>query len=217
MAINLRDKAYNAIKDKILTGRIGHSDFLNEAELMKELDVSRTPIREALSLHEQEGLVSVLPKKGVLVKPLTVSDISQGFEVRTIIEPYIIETYLKFIDKHELLKIKALSQKLIIEPPDPTKFAKLDDHFQRGIASACPNVFIKTMLGKVFDQNIRVRIYSEKNLWERHIEAAKEHIELIDYILDNKVDDAQKAMVHHLITSKEIQMMALRDKQISAW
>ena len=37
MAINLRDKAYNAIKDKILTGRIGHSDFLNEAELMKEL------------------------------------------------------------------------------------------------------------------------------------------------------------------------------------
>ena len=196
MAINLRDKAYNAIKDKILTGRIGHSDFLNEGELMKELDVSRTPI---------------------LVKPLTVSDISQGFEVRTIIEPYIIETYLKFIDKHELLKIKALSQKLIIEPPDPTKFAKLDDHFHRVIASACPNVFIKTMLGKVFDQNIRVRIYSEKNLWERHIEAAKEHIELIDYILDNKVNDAQKAMVHHLITSKEIQMMALRDKQISAW
>ena len=95
MAINLRDKAYNAIKDKILTGRIGHSDFLNEGELMKELDVSRTPIREALSRLEQEGLVSVLPKKGVLVKPLTVSDISQGFEVRTIIEPYIIETYLK--------------------------------------------------------------------------------------------------------------------------
>lgn len=63
MAINLRDKAYNAIKDKILTGRIGHSDFLNEGELMKELDVSRTPIREALSRLEQEGLVSVLPKK----------------------------------------------------------------------------------------------------------------------------------------------------------
>jgi DNA-binding GntR family transcriptional regulator len=217
MATNLRDKAYRAIKDKILKGRIDHSGFLNEAELMKELDVSRTPIREALSRLEQEGLVAVLPKKGVLVKPLTVSEISQGFEVRMIMEPYIVETYSKFINKDDLMEIKALSKELITMPPNPSRFAQLDDHLHRVIAAACPNIFIRNMLNKVFDQNIRIRIYSEKNLWKRHIEAAKEHIRLIDFILDNRIDNAKDAMIDHLKKSKESQMTALRDRQINAW
>lgn len=214
---NLRDKAYQSIKDKILSGDIVPNTFLNEAQLIRELDVSRTPIREALSRLEQEGLVKVLPKKGVLVRALTVSEISQGFEARMLLEPYIIETYMKFIDRKELQLIKRKSQGFVGAPPDAAEFAALDDHLHRLIADACPNSFIRDTLNKVFDQNIRIRVFSERDLYERHIEAAREHITLIDFILKNDAVKAKEAMQYHLTTSRDTEMGALRDKEISAW
>ena len=70
---------------------------------MKEIDVSRTPVREAFSKLEQEGFIEVIPKKGVLVKALTISIINQTFESRQLLEPFIIENRNGGIGKPSLL------------------------------------------------------------------------------------------------------------------
>lgn len=72
-------------------------DILSEMMLMEEIDASRTPIREALNMLAQEQLIQIIPKKGIIVLPLIMKEIAMTFEAR-MSEPYIIETYSKYID-----------------------------------------------------------------------------------------------------------------------
>ena len=61
---NLKNKAYSVIKERIISCQYKPNSFLNEADLIQEIDASRTPIREALNKLEQEGFVKIIPKKG---------------------------------------------------------------------------------------------------------------------------------------------------------
>ena len=67
--------------------------FLNEEQLTTELSLSRTPVRDALGRLEQEGLLEIRPKCGILVRPLTLNDIDMIFEVRMMYEPYVLTHY----------------------------------------------------------------------------------------------------------------------------
>ena len=90
---NLKTLAYNKIRQKIVTCEYAPGTFLNEEILTEALGLSRTPIRDALSRLEQEGLIEIRPKRGITVKSLTVSDINMIFEVRNLYEPYILKNY----------------------------------------------------------------------------------------------------------------------------
>lgn len=63
---NLKELAYETSKQKIIQYEYRPNTFLSESLLMKEIDASRTPIREALNKLEQEGFITILPKKGVM-------------------------------------------------------------------------------------------------------------------------------------------------------
>ncbi|MFR1039015.1 MAG: GntR family transcriptional regulator [Clostridium sp.] len=63
MTTNLKNKAYQIIKERIMSCDYKPNTFLNEADLIEEIDASRTPIREALNKLEQEGFVQIIPKK----------------------------------------------------------------------------------------------------------------------------------------------------------
>ena len=88
--INLKTLAYNTIRNKIVTCQYAPGTFLNEEQLTTELSLSRTPVRDALGRLEQEGLLEIRPKCGILVRPLTLNDIDMTFEVRMLYEPYIL-------------------------------------------------------------------------------------------------------------------------------
>ena len=87
---NLKTIAYNMIHEKIVTCEYAPGSFLNEEMLTSSLGLGRTPIRDALSRLEHEGLVEIRPKVGITVTPLNISDINKIFEVRLLLEPYII-------------------------------------------------------------------------------------------------------------------------------
>ena len=169
---NLRDETYAFIKAKILDCSYAPNTFINEAEVMKEIDVSRTPVREAFSKLEQEGFIEVIPKKGVLVKALTISVINQTFESRQLLEPFIIEHYMKFVDQKELRAMLADSKAMLEAPENHEDFCAMDDHLHRVITAACPNVFFIEMLKHIYDQNQRIRKLngriSGSGIWSRH-------------------------------------------------
>ena len=73
---NLKQIAYETIKSKIIHCEYKPNDILSEMMLMEEIDASRTPIREALNMLAQEQLVQIIPKKGIMVLPLTMKDCS---------------------------------------------------------------------------------------------------------------------------------------------
>jgi len=85
---NLRLLAYEAIKQRISEGDLLPGTALSESEWAEELHISRTPVREAVQMLAQEGLVEVLPKRGTLVARLSVRDVRESFEIREAIEGY---------------------------------------------------------------------------------------------------------------------------------
>ena len=78
----LRDIVSNTLREGILTGELKPGERLMEIHLAKKLDVSRTPIREAIRILELEGLVTMVPRKGAEVARISEDDIRDVLEVR---------------------------------------------------------------------------------------------------------------------------------------
>mgnify|MGYP002423920665 FL=1 len=103
---NLKIQAYSILKKKIINCEYRPGSMLNEAQLAEELGFSRTPIREAISILEMEGFIRVVPKKGILVTDILLSDIVQIFQARMEIEPIALKLAGPRIPGEELLKWK---------------------------------------------------------------------------------------------------------------
>ena len=80
--INLKQFAYERIKEKIIRCEYKPNDILSETIIMETIDASRTPIREALNMLVQEGLIQIIPKKGIVILPITMKEIAMTFEAR---------------------------------------------------------------------------------------------------------------------------------------
>ena len=101
---NLKTRAYNALKEKIVSCEYKPGSMLNEAQLAAELNFSRTPIREAISILEMEGFLRIVPKKGILVADILLSDVVQIFQARMEIEPITLKLAGPRLPKEELEK-----------------------------------------------------------------------------------------------------------------
>jgi GntR family transcriptional regulator, rspAB operon transcriptional repressor len=86
---SLTEQVYDALKREILTARLRPSQPLIENELAARFGVSKTPIREALRLLVQDGWIVVLPRKGYLVRPLSLEDVREVFALRLMLEPQV--------------------------------------------------------------------------------------------------------------------------------
>ena len=88
------DYAYEYIKGKIISGEYPPLSDISEDTLQKELEVSRTPVREAILRLEKEDLVHVYPRKGTIVSAITLDLIEDVYGVRELIEPAMVLSYL---------------------------------------------------------------------------------------------------------------------------
>ena len=79
---NLKTLAYHHIRQKIITCEYAPGAFLNEEMLTEDMNLSRTPVRDALSRLEQEGLIQIRSKRGIMVTPLSVREINMIYEMR---------------------------------------------------------------------------------------------------------------------------------------
>src|SRR6266436_2032040 len=85
--ISLAEKAYHAIRDLIVSLQLAPGAVIDERELMEELGIGRTPVREALRRLAHEGLVEVYPRRGMFVTGVDVRELARLSEVREVLEP----------------------------------------------------------------------------------------------------------------------------------
>lgn len=88
----LQQKAYEYLKDRVVSGKLDKDQVYSESYFAKELKMSRTPVREALQRLVQEGYIDVLPSRGFVIHPLTESDIVAMYQMRTAIECFASPT-----------------------------------------------------------------------------------------------------------------------------
>src|SRR5262245_57236053 len=86
----LRDRAYRELKALVQSGAIPAGAFLSERQLAERLGMSKTPIRAALHQLEAEGLVAVSPQQGILVRELSAREVSELFDLRAAVEPFVV-------------------------------------------------------------------------------------------------------------------------------
>ena len=103
---SLGSQIFVLLRDRILNEEYDKGQKLNELALVRELNISRTPIREALKQLELEGLVESIPNKGVFVKGFSPRDIDDMFEIRKELESLAIGMAIERMDDIHLAKIK---------------------------------------------------------------------------------------------------------------
>lgn len=197
---SLKERAYRIIKTKIVNCEYAPASFLNELSLMAEIGASRTPIREAMSKLEIEHLVKIVPKKGVIVSNIALSEINEVYQVRELVEPFIIRTWGGDIDPRKLEYYQLQLQRLAEAGSDAKKI-HLDDSLHRLIIGRCQNRFLVQLLDMVYDQTHRIRIISGK-LTRRLDDTRTEHLRIIELLLEKQLDAAADAMALHLKNSK---------------
>ncbi|MDF1592389.1 MAG: GntR family transcriptional regulator [Desulfobacterales bacterium] len=110
-AVSAREKTYEFLKEKVLSGQFRPGARLTEEHLAAELGVSRTPIREALHKLELEGLVRALETRGFCVSQDSIEEIKEVFEIRTILEGYALRYVCKNVQKEIIDKLDAIIEK----------------------------------------------------------------------------------------------------------
>eukprot|EP01042_Synura_sphagnicola_P021729 gene21729-27647_t len=88
-SLPLSEQAYIAIKDRIITLFFAPGQYLNEASICEQLGMGRTPVHQALQRLQAEGLVDVVPRKGVIIQPDSMGQVVEILDARLVVEPEI--------------------------------------------------------------------------------------------------------------------------------
>lgn len=89
--MSLRQQAYEAIKHKIVTLQLAPGSVIDESFLREELNLGRTPIREALQRLQYDKLVNIVPRRGMFVTEVSINDLPMLYESRVVLEAHIAE------------------------------------------------------------------------------------------------------------------------------
>lgn len=190
----LKAEAYKIIKEKIISCEYKPGSILTEGFLTTELNNSRTPIREAIGILAKEDLVRVIPKKGIFVTDILLSDVMQIFQVRMEIEPLCIRLAK---DNFDIKDLSAWKKRFKSPTQGDLQDKALDSKMHLFITDKCNNKYLIEMMHKVQEQNLRIVNYSKKN--SEHIAAARiEHIIILDLLMEKEYEQAALKMKEHI-------------------
>lgn len=198
---SLKSKAYDIIKENIATCRYAPGEFLNEAQLIEEIGVSRTPIREALSKLEQENLVKIISKKGVVVSELTLKEIGDVYQVRLILEPKIVLQWGCNIAVDDLETCRSALLKYNAAM-DMAQRNEIDEHLHQLIIGCCTNAYFTQLMKRIYCQNQRIRLITGQ-LGQFMEDNNAEHLRITEVLLMADYKAAAALLDQHLEQSKK--------------
>jgi GntR family transcriptional regulator, rspAB operon transcriptional repressor len=196
---SLRDQAYEAIKDRIITCQFKPGECINEASVSALLGLGRTPVHQALDRLMLEEMVEVIPRKGVIVKPVILLDVLQMIDVRMINETQSARlAAARADDNHVESMSKVIEQaKLAIDRRDIHALMNLDREFHLVLASATKNFELTEVVRKLNERSLRFWFISFTTP-DHHHSFQRQHEAIFKAIIDHDADAAEQAMRVHI-------------------
>ena len=203
---SLQEQVYQALKQIILKGDLPSGERVVETKLAQQLQVSRTPIREAISQLKREKLIVSRANGGFKVATLSIQDAIQLYDCRIALEQLSIGNACEQITSKQLKRLKKYvlqAEKLLSKPGKPNylKLLEVDYQFHHSIAESSGNQWLLTLLEQVFDRMRLLRVYTTQHN-PGVLEIRLEHREIYEAIASGDVDLAQTTIREHLIASK---------------
>jgi DNA-binding GntR family transcriptional regulator len=196
---SLRDLAYEQIKHRIITCAFGPGEYINEASVSALLGIGRTPVHQAIERLMLEGMVEVIPRKGVIVKPVSLGEVIQIIEVRLLNETYCVRLAAERADDGE---IAALAE--ILARAEGWKAVRnveqmmlLDREFHLVLTRAAKNAVLGDMLRKLHERSLRFWFIS-LNAPGHHESVQEQHQAILLAVRNRDPDAAEAAMRRHI-------------------
>ena len=202
----LRDVVFNTLREAILKGELKPGERLMELQLAAKLGVSRTPIREAIRMLEQEGLAVTIPRKGAEVAKMTEKDMEDVLQIREALDELAAKIACEQISEEQLEELVATMHEFeeSTKTDNVKKIAEADVKFHDIIYQSTGNPKLVNMLNNLREQMYRYRVEYLKEGETRDV-LVKEHEELTKAIRERDVERAKQLSFQHI----ENQRMAI--------
>lgn len=205
-ARSLHEQTYEAIRSAILSGELAAGDRLIETQLAEMLQVSRTPVREALRQLQRENLVAAEDQGGLRVALLSIHDAIHLYHCRIALEQESVAQACQQATIAQLQQIELAVQQAetAIEPHSLTSYQllHLDYQFHRLLAESAGNPWLVSLLDQVFDKMALLRLRTlQQN--PQVLEIRSEHRRIYEAVADRDPETAIAAIKTHLTASKD--------------
>lgn len=204
-----KDLAYQAIRQEIRTNKLKPGMKLVERQLCQSLNISRTPIREALQELVNEGLATVIAGEGVVVSEITYEDISETFDLKEVLDGLAAREFANQAKEEEIDKLAAILD--VYENDQNEKcFCQCDHEYHRCISEGAKNILLYNTLKNVNEQMERViYLITHDNEWIRS--AHLQHRNIMLAIRQRNPRTAEELMRSHISSCKDYYLRNLRD------
>lgn len=190
-------RAYTALRREILEGQLSPGTVLAEVDQAERLGVSRTPLREALSRLGADGLVSTHAGRGLVVTPVSIDNVTELFEVRQALEGQAARLAARRRDVFVFVELQRQFKDVEALLADRHRYYELVSELDAAIDAAVGNPFLITTLDGVRTHIARIRRLAQDDP-ARLRDAAREHMQIIDAIVDGEESLAAHATELHL-------------------
>ena len=193
--------AYDQIKTMILQKDLLPGQFVNESQLQQLLGLGRTPVREGVLALAQDNLVRVHPRRGIEITRPTPKDIHDIFEVRQLLEPMVLRQCFHQVDLQWAISMR---DQLIQHQDDEASNAgqtaapliDLDNQFHLALVDTLHNQYTSHLMRSLTDYLYLIRITAWRP--SRYQVSNREHIAILDAIIERRLEDACRLLSEHI-------------------
>ena len=201
----MRDIAYQHLRDAILSNALKRGDRLIETSIAEQMHTSRTPVREALSRLQSEGLVEYVPRKGIVVTGISCEDAVEIYDIREVLDGLAVRLACKRFQPKEITVLKELIDAMenAIERESFQEIILLHNEFNEKILSVAKSKVLTHMSRNLTDYLASFRAITLKRS-NRPMEAVAEHREIVAAIEKGLVDEGEALARRHVQQAKKV-------------
>jgi len=209
----LTKEAYHKIKNLILNQKLAPGQKLTYGDLSERLEMSPTPVINALYRLEHQGFVASVPFKGFYVKKIGLKEAWQLFGLREALETYVVEQAIALAEPGDLDLLEEKFAKHAAYQPefyDRKRFV-LDSEFHMQLASMTRNEALQRQLLTTFE-HFWLRFKFDKMPVDRQQSSVEEHRHIIDLMRNKDIDGSRDAIRGHVHSARNHIMQSLCDE-----
>jgi DNA-binding GntR family transcriptional regulator len=198
-SISLRDMAHEAIKLRIITCALKPGEYVNELQLSEMLKIGRTPVHQALNRLMHEGMVEIIPRKGVIVKPVSLNEVLHIIEVRLINECYCARLAAERANDQDIADLDDVLKRADhwMSMRNIENLMLLDREFHLLVSRAAKNDVVTDLVRSLHERSLRFWFLS-LHAPAQHEKVHEQHGAILAAIKKCDPDKAEAAMRRHL-------------------
>lgn len=198
---------YNKLKNSILHRQLAPGTQLVESTISERLQVSRTPIRNAIKKLASEGLINIIANRGAFVIQPSLDEITQAYEARIELECVAVKLSMSRITKEDIYTLKLLvdNEREAFKQKDMDKFLTANENFHMTLVKKSNNKFLIEFMQKLVNQiNVYLQLFDTfYNVNFDESDSIKEHLHIIDLIEKKDYEELDKSLREHISHSLE--------------